>query len=157
MSRMPMMPWFPDAHISATRFLSIEARGAYRDLLDYMWIYEGWLPDDDKKIASLLHIPLAQWRRIKTEIGARFTYVDCRFTQKRLSKTYIEAVKKVERNRASGSKGGINNSLKRNNCGVANAKAPQVASVQAIAKPNGMRHISEMLEPILNPSTSRSI
>ena len=45
MPRRPWYKWFPADYAADTRFLSLEEHGAYRMLLDHLWIY-GPVPDD---------------------------------------------------------------------------------------------------------------
>ena len=51
-----------------TRCLSLEARGAYTDILDLMYIHNGPLPDDDKWMSHALFVSTRKWRTLKNEL-----------------------------------------------------------------------------------------
>lgn len=61
-------PWYkryPRDIYEATRALSLEARGAYNDVLDLMYIYGGPIPDDSKWMSHALHVSTRKWDSIK--------------------------------------------------------------------------------------------
>ena len=153
MSKVPMMPWFPDAHIADTRLLSLEQKGAYRELLDQMWLSKGWLPDNDEKIARLLQITVRHWLKIKPGISERFVYEGGLFTQRRLLNTYNEAIRKIEQKRISGTLGAAVKSRKNLHSSLANAEANAVAVVD----PTLPRPLGAIVQGMLPQSRSTSI
>ncbi len=67
-------PWFkryPDDFFKGTRALSIEARGAYNDILDLIYMNGGPIPDDDFQIACALRIKQRKWAPIRKELFAK--------------------------------------------------------------------------------------
>ncbi len=134
------MQWAPEAHITDTRKLTLEQQGAYRLLLDYLWLERGWLQDNDEQIARLLAVTVGRWRKIKPAIATYFIYERGKFTQKRLLIDYAKAVEKVEKNRKNGSLGGTNR-MKNLNSLIANA----LSHANAFPQAKGTQMLSEAL------------
>lgn len=105
MSKVPYMPWYPDAHISKTILLTLEEQGALRLLLDHMWLHGGWLPDDDERMQRLLRVSPRKWLTLKQALRSFFIYQNCSFTNNRLLDELSKAVGKIEKLRASGKQG----------------------------------------------------
>lgn len=145
MSKMPMQPWFPDSNIADTAMLTLEEQGAYRLLLDHLWIKGGYLKDDDKDTARLLRITTRKWRTLKPRLVPYLCFVDGRITQKRLLLDYNKACEISRKNAENGRKGGLKS--------AENLKTTQaIAGANGIArKPNGAgpKHISESLDHLL--------
>lgn len=59
---------YPRDIYEATRALSLEARGAYNDVLDLMYIHGGPIPDDDKWMSHALHVSTRKWSALKIEL-----------------------------------------------------------------------------------------
>lgn len=62
-------PWYkqyPERFIMGTRGLSLEERGAYREIVDYLNLRDHALPDDIKVVASLLGCTPHKWRKIRS-------------------------------------------------------------------------------------------
>ena len=131
MTDLPYMRWFPDTILADTSWLTLEESGAYRILLDNMWINGTWLPDDDKKIARLLRVSPRKWQTIKSNIAHLFFYKDGQFTQKRLAAEIIEARRKLEVWRNNGQKGGLKRAEN-----LKTTQANALADGKAIANPN---------------------
>lgn len=95
----PAIPFFGDAYIADTRHLSLEEHGAYLQLLMIAWRSEDCaLPDDDKRIAQMLGITTAKWKKLKPTIMAFWRLEDGRWTQKRLKKERTFVTEKREKN-----------------------------------------------------------
>jgi hypothetical protein len=65
------MRWYKrniDAAISGMIGLSMEERGAYNTILDYLYDREGVLPDDDAKMATIQQCNIQKWRRVKATL-----------------------------------------------------------------------------------------
>ncbi len=120
----------------------IEERGAFRTLLDYLWLYEGWLPDDDVKIARLLRITPVKWKKLKRNIGNKFYYEKDKglFTHERTLDDLGRAYEKSETNKRNGQRGGLNR-IKNMNSTLANAQA----NGKADAKANTMQSLGQIL------------
>ncbi len=69
MGKIPMQQWYPDAHIADTGTLTLEEKGAYRLLMDHLWIKGVHLQDNDKDVARLLRIPVKKWQKIKVRLS----------------------------------------------------------------------------------------
>lgn len=66
-------PWYkryPDDYINGTRRLSLEARGAYSDILDLIYMNDGSIPDDAKWISHALCVSTRKWRAVRKELLA---------------------------------------------------------------------------------------
>lgn len=106
MSKIPMQPWYPDTHIADTYNLTLEEQGAYRLLMDNMWVKRGAIRNDDKEVARMLRISVKRWLKIKLRL-AEYLIIDLeRITQKRLQKDYKEACEKSKKNAENGKIGG---------------------------------------------------
>lgn len=106
MGKMPMQQWFPDAHIADTANLTLEEQGAYRLLMDNMWIKGGSIRNDDKEIARMLRISVKRWLKIKLRL-ADYLIIDLeRITQKRIQKDYKKACETSKKNAENGKIGG---------------------------------------------------
>lgn len=87
MADFPFMPLATDAYIADTMHLSLEEHGAYLKLLMIMWrTPDGWLDDDDKRLAMMLGVTVARWRKLRATLGAFFIVDGGRLTQKKLQK-----------------------------------------------------------------------
>lgn len=106
MSQAPSMPMFWDAYLADTTHLSTEEHGAYLLLLAAMWRRNGWVPDDDKDNARILHMTVAKWRRTKDRLSGFLIFKDGEISQKNLLKNWENVQEKIEKNRENGSKGG---------------------------------------------------
>jgi uncharacterized protein YdaU (DUF1376 family) len=61
-------PWYKRdarAFYEGTRCLSLEARGAYSDILDLMYIHGGPLKDDERWMVHALGVSHRKWRRLQ--------------------------------------------------------------------------------------------
>jgi uncharacterized protein YdaU (DUF1376 family) len=107
MHKIPMMPTYPDTNLADTASLSLEEKGAFRELLDYMWLHEGWLENNDKRVARMLRISMARWLKLKRVLEKKFFYANGNFTYERLLNDYARAMEKIERNRTNGKLGAM--------------------------------------------------
>jgi len=122
MAQYPTMPLFTDAYIADTRDLSCEEHGAYLQLLIFMWRSpDGWLPDDDTKLARMVGLTPAKWRRVKAGINRFFITENEQISQKKLQKTLKNLTEKLAKNKQNGKLGGEAKSLKNNITHLANA------------------------------------
>lgn len=104
MSRNPAhIPLFPDAYLRDTTHLTTEEHGAYFLLLMAAWGNEDCsLPNDEKRLAALVKMPIARWRRISANVLEFWTIDKGRITQKRLRKEwdYVQARREKRRDAA---------------------------------------------------------
>lgn len=96
MAKFPSMPLMTDAYIADTQHLSNEEHGCYLRMLMIAWrTPECALPDDDKRIATMLGLTLKRWReKIKPVVQPFWTVDNGQWTQKK----QLEVRKKVEKN-----------------------------------------------------------
>lgn len=106
MGKMPMQQWFPDAHIADTANLTLEEQGAYRLLMDNMWIKGGSIRNDDKEIARMLRISVKRWQKIRLKLADYLIIELGIISQKRIQKDYKEACEKSKKNAENGKIGG---------------------------------------------------
>jgi uncharacterized protein YdaU (DUF1376 family) len=95
---LPWMPLHIDDYEEATEHLTLEQDGAYMRLLRKCW-RNGWLPDDDFKLASICGCTKVYWlRHIAPAIRPFFFEVEPgKITQKRLKKERENAGKISEK------------------------------------------------------------
>lgn len=107
MAEFPALPFFTDAYLADTRHLTTEEHGVYLLLLMCAWRTRGCsLKDEDKMLARIAGLSLAKWRKMRPAMLEFFSVENGVWRQKKLSQVYETVSKKVERNRANGSKGG---------------------------------------------------
>jgi len=87
MAKAPYMPLFVDAFVADTMHLSAEEIGAYMLLLMAMWRHGGELADDDKQLARVTKLTLAQWKRVRPKLPL-LHFESEKVTQKRLKKEW---------------------------------------------------------------------
>lgn len=97
MSELPYMPWYPSDFRADTQHLSLEERGAYRDLLDELWIRGGSLKFDERRIARMLSITPGKFRKIWSEIGEFFCLEGGEIRNNRVTEEIEKARKNVEK------------------------------------------------------------
>lgn len=148
MGKIPMQQWYPDAHIADTGTLTLEEQGAYRLLMDHLWIKGGHLPDNDKDVARLLRVPVKKWQKIKVRLSDYLLIHEGIITQKRLQKDYQSAIKKSAINAQNGGKGG-RKTAENWKSNQANALAKDGAGGGARRHTNGSgRHIGDVLDQL---------
>jgi hypothetical protein len=107
MGKIPMQQWYPDAHIADTANLTLEEQGAYRLLMDHMWIKGGSLKNDDKEIARLLRISVKKWQKLKPKLEGYLLIYESILTHKRIQKDYKKACETSKINAENGRLGGL--------------------------------------------------
>lgn len=89
MSKPSHIPLFPDAYHRDTTHLTCEEHGAYLLLLMAAWGSDGCtLPSDEKRLAALVKLPVAKWRKMAPTVLEFWTINKGRLTQKRLLKEW---------------------------------------------------------------------
>ena len=107
MSKIPMQQWYPDTHIADTANLTLEEQGAYRLLMDHMWIKGGSIRNDDKEVARMLRISVKRWQKIKLKLADYLIIELGIISQKRLQRDYKRACEISKKNAENGKVGGL--------------------------------------------------
>ena len=94
MADFPAMPLFTDAYIADTQHLTNEEHGIYLRLLMFAWRTQDCaLPNDDKRLATMVGLSVGRWTKIKPTILEFFTEDHGKLIQKKQKKVR-EKVKK---------------------------------------------------------------
>lgn len=117
----PFMQLYVADYLGDTRHLTTEQHGAYMLLLMTMWRAGGDLADDDEKLARIVCLTVARWRKIKADVINLLIVENGRVTQKRLTAELEKASKKSELRADAGRRGGEAKALKENKQVMANA------------------------------------
>lgn len=89
MSKPSHIPLFPDAYLRDTTHLTTEEHGAYFLLLMAAWGSEDCsLPNDERRLAALVKMTVAKWRKIAPTVLEFWTIDKGRISQKRLRKEW---------------------------------------------------------------------
>ena len=97
MSKLHYMPWYPADYKADTAHLSLEEHGAYRLLLDHLWLSGGAIKFDDKRISRRLGVTPARFRKIWAEIGEFFRLEGGEISHKRVTTELQKAQEMVEK------------------------------------------------------------
>lgn len=82
---MKAIPFFPDAHLAKTGHLTLAEHGALLRLYMHAWMtLKCSLPNDDRRIARILGVTLAEWKKLKEAVMAFWMLVDDVWIQPRL-------------------------------------------------------------------------
>jgi uncharacterized protein YdaU (DUF1376 family) len=95
---MPMLPWFADSYIGATRHLTLAERGAYTDLLFAQWT-RGPLPADTRRLAMLISCEHKEFKAVWPAIKGKFTATSEGLLNLRLEQHRARSLQLVERRR----------------------------------------------------------
>ena len=157
MSKIPMQQWYPDTHIADTANLTLEEQGAYRLLMDHMWIKGGTIRNNDKEIARLLRISIKRWKKLKLALADYLVIELGTISQKRLKRDYQNAINKSKTNAANGKLGGMKTAEKWETH-QANALANSTAGAGAKRRGGGSsRHISDVVNQLeLEPNQNQN-
>lgn len=90
---LPMMPWFPESFIGATRGWRFAERAAYRELLDQQWIL-GALPDDEERLALLAGMEPVEFGKVWPMVRTKFVSTAAGLINERLEIHRAEAVRR---------------------------------------------------------------
>jgi uncharacterized protein YdaU (DUF1376 family) len=131
MADFPHMPLFVDAYLGDTMHLSLEEHGAYLKLLMIAWRTKDCaLPDDDRRIATMLGVTAKRWTEIlRPSIAPFWDIAEGRWTQKKLLKVRQHAESVSEQRKEAGGKRQTAKSLNGN--GTAPANAPAIGPANA--------------------------
>ena len=97
MAELPYMPWYPSDYGADTKHLTLEEHGAYRLLLDELWLKGGALRFDEKRLAKRLSVTPHRFRKIWSEIGEFFCLAGGEISNKRVTEELEKARKNIEK------------------------------------------------------------
>lgn len=122
MADFPWIKWYPRDYIADTRHLTPAQRGCYSDLLNYLFLQKGHLPDDDIHLSRMCGIDVSNWRRwIRPGIENLFTIEDGRWSHSRVLDSLDRAHRTAQARKKSGSVGGTAKALNAKQIDLANA------------------------------------
>jgi uncharacterized protein YdaU (DUF1376 family) len=102
MKKPSHIPLFPDAYHRDTTHLTTEEHGAYFLLMMAAWGSDDCsLPNDDKRLAALVKMPVAKWKKIAPTVLEFWTIDKGRISQKRLVKEWHWVRQKSDKARAA--------------------------------------------------------
>lgn len=99
----PYMQLYVADYLGDTRHLTTEQHGAYLLLLMTMWRSDGVLPKDDAKLARIVGLTVARWKRISDDVMAFFDDCEGGITSRHLVRWKREAIKTAGRQPLSAS------------------------------------------------------
>ena len=105
MGKLHYMQWCPADYKADTSHLTLEEDGAYRRLLDELWLAEGRLAFDRERLARRLRVSTRKWDRLWSVIGEFFIIENGDLTHKRISADIKLTLEKIEKRSQAGAKG----------------------------------------------------
>jgi len=121
MSNKFAMAFDPVAYKMDTAHLTTEQHGAYLLLLMTMWVNEGSVPSDEKKLAKIVGVTLKKWHAIGDDVMAFFEIEGDKLVHHRITSDLESLAQKVKDKRLAGGKGGAAKALKNKKTGLAPA------------------------------------
>ena len=103
------LPLYVGDYLRDTRDLSTLQHGAYLLLIMHYWQHDG-LPSDDARLAAIAGLTVAQWRRIREPVQAKFTDG---WKHKRIDAELARADRVFLQRRLAGRNGGIKSGIAR--------------------------------------------
>jgi uncharacterized protein YdaU (DUF1376 family) len=103
------MPLYVGDYLRDTRDLNTLQHGAYLLLIMHYWQHDA-LPSDDARLAAITGLSVAQWRRIREPVQAKFTDG---WRHKRIEAEIAKTDRAFMQRRAAGRNGGIKSGIAR--------------------------------------------
>jgi uncharacterized protein YdaU (DUF1376 family) len=128
------MPLYVGDYLRDTRDLNTLQHGAYLLLIMHYWQHDA-LPTDDARLAAIAGLPVAQWRRIREPVQAKFAEG---WRHKRIEAELAKLDRAVMQRRLAGRNGGIKSGIAR-----AVAQGEAIIRAQAEGKRALARSVSE--------------
>lgn len=97
MSKLVFMPWYPSDYKADTAHLELEEHGAYRLLIDEIWLSGGTLKFDERRLARRLGVTTNRFKKIWSAIGEFFRLEGGEISHKRITAEIEKAQKNVEK------------------------------------------------------------
>jgi uncharacterized protein YdaU (DUF1376 family) len=116
------MPLYVGDYLRDTRDLNTLQHGAYLLLIMHYWQHDA-LPSDDARLAAITGLSVAQWRRIREPVQAKFSDG---WRHKRIEAEIAKTDRALMQRRAAGRNGGVKS-------GIARAVAQGEAIIRAQA------------------------
>lgn len=125
--------WWIDRWRKSTAYtdMTVEERGAYRELLDELWLRGGTIPNDDRILARIVGDPDA-WKRVKKVVLARFIETPEGLTNETHDEVSSGSNRFSESQSEKGKKGAAKRWGNRESNGPANSPAINRANVPAM-------------------------
>ena len=123
MSERPFMQLYVSDFVGDTLSLSAEQVGAYMLLLMAMWNADGKLPNEERKLATIVRMSLKKWRSVAPDMMSFFHVEDGSISHRRLTKELQKSERQSQSRSAAGVRGFQAKSLKSHNAAQANAQA----------------------------------
>jgi uncharacterized protein YdaU (DUF1376 family) len=117
------MPLYVGDYLRDTRDLNTLQHGAYLLLIMHYWQHDA-LPADDARLAAITGLSVAQWRRVREPVQAKFSDG---WRHKRIEAELVKADRALMQRRLAGRGGGIKS-------GIARAVAQGEAIIRAEAQ-----------------------
>jgi uncharacterized protein YdaU (DUF1376 family) len=117
------LPLYVGDYLRDTRDLNTLQHGAYLLLIMHYWQHDA-LPTDDARLAAITGLPVAQWRRIREPVQAKFSDG---WKHKRIDAELAKVDRAFMQRRVAGRNGGIKS-------GIARAVAQGEAIIRAQAE-----------------------
>jgi len=126
MADFPAMPFWTDAYISDTQHLTNEEHGIYVRLLIFSWrTSDCCLPNDDKRLATMVGLTPHKWNKIKPAILKFWTVDGDILFQKKQRKVRKDCVHRSQQASKNSKARWEAKSLKTNKVGDTDAMPPQ--------------------------------
>ena len=103
------MPLYVGDYLRDTRDLNTLQHGAYLLLIMHYWQHDA-LPTDDARLAAITGLPVAQWRRIREPVQAKFSEG---WKHKRIEAELAKTDRALMQRRRAGRSGGIKSGIAR--------------------------------------------
>jgi uncharacterized protein YdaU (DUF1376 family) len=147
----PWMPLYVGDYLRDTRDLNTLQHGAYLLLIMHYWQHDA-LPTDDARLAAIAGLSVAQWRRIREPVQAKFVGG---WRHKRIEAELVKLDRAVMQRRLAGRNGGIKSGIAR---AVAQGEAiirAQAEGKRALARSTSAREAGGQAE-IKQPRTNHN-
>jgi len=107
MSEFSRYDRYPADILADTRHLTLAEKGAYNDLLDTMWLQDGWLPNNAPHLGRIVQASERNWRRMWPRLKGFFLVSEDGkwITQKRLMKELQKARSRAKQGKDTGQNG----------------------------------------------------
>lgn len=155
MSSRPWYQFFPADYLADTRLLTLEEHGAYRLLLDALWMH-GPIDDSDVTRARLMSVSVRKSRVIWPRLVPFFELENGTFDHKKIAKQRTQASEIIEKKRAAAESRWRS---KRNADAYAPANADATNARSARARPDPQPHkdppLSASALPLEPPARAR--
>jgi len=103
------MPLYVGDYLRDTRDLNTLQHGAYLLLIMHYWQHAA-LPSDDARLAAIAGLSVAQWRRVREPVAAKFA---AGWKHKRIDAELAKTERAIMQRRLAGQRGGIKSGIAR--------------------------------------------